>query len=441
VTSLKAYSIPIAISLVSILFLLATLNFSCAMYNSDNLFSRSKQLLEKGDVRRGLRLLLEVLRSGDNPYPALRIIGNYLTAKGLVEEGKEFSDFSTRGEKPKEGVMSLNPTTGFIDGSPAGGGVSIDSRLNNNSASNQPVGDQKVAPLFCTYFDKRYGSRGIVMLRSLLGVYSHSRILVLALDADVAELVRVACPSALVVSLDELCQHDPDFKSSRENRSQIEWYFTATASLMHFSILKHVPAGGWLVYVDADLYFYNPIDPLFKEIGSGSIQIIEHRFPDSLSRLYANGRFNVGWIAVRNDANGLEVLRDYRLDCIDWCKDIVDGPRFADQKYLDYWPNLYDGVTICSNLGANVAPWNISNYSFSYVGGRPRVGQTDVLFYHFHGLKRTEDGRFHVTGGYPLPNTQDFQEFYLDYCRQIKDVEMEFGGLLSTVYPGLERTR
>ena len=48
-------------------------------------------------------------------------------------------------------------------------------------------------------------------------------------------------------------------------------------------------------------------------------------------------------------------------NCIKWCYQQLEDGKYADQKYLDAWPNEYHGVKILHNKGAT-AIWNIGNY-------------------------------------------------------------------------------
>src|ERR1051325_9889605 len=74
------------------------------------------------------------------------------------------------------------------------------------------------------------------------------------------------------------------------------------------------------------------------------------------------GIYNVGWVSFRNDARGRLVLRWWRERCVDWCFDVVEDARFGDQKYLDDWPQRFEGVHVVQHQGANLAAWNVANH-------------------------------------------------------------------------------
>jgi hypothetical protein len=66
----------------------------------------------------------------------------------------------------------------------------------------------------------------------------------------------------------------------------------------------------------------------------------------------------------------------------------LEGDRFADQKYLDRFPTLFEGVLVLDNPGANLAPWNMGRHRLTEEDGRILVDGQPLIFYHFHNFKR-----------------------------------------------------
>jgi hypothetical protein len=81
-------------------------------------------------------------------------------------------------------------------------------------------------------------------------------------------------------------------------------------------------------------------------------------------------------------------------DCIEWCYQKIEKTRFADQKYLDYWPDKYKGVKVIENIGANVAIWNVKNYTLNFDGYNIMVNNKPLIFYHFANLKQLDKNLF-----------------------------------------------
>jgi hypothetical protein len=199
-----------------------------------------------------------------------------------------------------------------------------------------------------------------------------------ALDA----LRALDLPEVVAIPLAELEAADPELRQARETRSRVEYCYTCSPCLPRY-LFQRDGEIDLLTYLDADLFFYSNPQPLFDELGDGSIGIIPHRFSRGLGEREKFGKYNVGWISFRRDANGLACLDWWREQCLDWCYARLEGDRYADQKYLDRWPELFQGVRELIHKGANLGPWNLGNYKITESGGHVFVDEQPLLFFHF----------------------------------------------------------
>lgn len=242
---------------------------------------------------------------------------------------------------------------------------------------------------FCTYFDQNYCARGLALYHSISRHLESFRIFILCLDDETYEILgRLHLPSAELIPLSDLESRDPVLFSTRDTRSLVEYYFTLTSAFILDTLKRHDEID-IISYIDADMYLFGPVQPIYDEMGESSILIIGHRFPDHLSHLEIYGRYNVGYLSFRRDKEGFLCLEKWREQCIEWCYDRLEGERFADQKYLDQWPALFRNITILHQAGVNVAPWNVCNYSFHEgKDGGYCLDDQPLTLYHFHGLKK-----------------------------------------------------
>lgn len=248
---------------------------------------------------------------------------------------------------------------------------------------------------YCTYFDHRYLPRGLAMMRSIRAFNPDARFYVLALDDTCKDIIdRLETPGITAIALSELEAADPELLATRQGRSLIEYYFTCTPCFPRYLFQRYGLDIDLLTYLDSDLLFFADPEIVFAEIGSASITITPHRFSPERVHLVKFGIYNVGWVSWRNDAEGWRCLQEYRKDCLDWCHDTLDGDRYGDQKYLDKWPQRYQGVQAIAHPGVNLAPWNINNHRLEFRDGRPFVSDQPVVFWHFHALKETAPGRW-----------------------------------------------
>jgi hypothetical protein len=241
---------------------------------------------------------------------------------------------------------------------------------------------------FCTYFDCNYLARGLALYQSLKLHCRAFKLWMLCMDEEsYAALAKLKLPEVSLLTLSKLEQDDPHLRQAKTNRSLVEYYFTCTPSLPLFLLNRH-PDIDLITYLDSDLYFFSSVEPLFDEIGNHSIAIIGHRFSEALRKYEWNGIYNVSWVTFRRDDNGLSCLQWWRDRCLEWCYDRIEGNRFADQKYLDDWPTRFEGVVVLQHKGANLAPWNVSNYTLSFRKGTIFVDDHPLIFFHFHGFKQ-----------------------------------------------------
>lgn len=249
------------------------------------------------------------------------------------------------------------------------------------------LGSSHPSGAFCTYFDHWYLPRALALAESLQRHRPGARLWALCLTELCYEVLKRLAPTGVEpLPLADLEHADPDLRSVREHRSVTEYYFTCTPALVRH-VLQRDPDADSITYLDADLFFFSDPEPLFEELGPGSIGIIAHRFPPRLRELQRHGVFNVGWVTFRRDDRGEACLRSWREQCLEWCHDRLEPDRYAEQKYLDAWPTRFDGVVVLNHPGANLAPWNIDTHRVTFDGSAVCVDQRPLLFYHAHGLR------------------------------------------------------
>jgi len=253
-----------------------------------------------------------------------------------------------------------------------------------------------VSHQFCTYFDHHYLPRGMVMLESLFehcpGAYVH----VLCLSDECYDaLSSLAYPFISLIHLAELEAADPELAATRATRSLIEYYFTITPCLPWYLLTSRSVAT--ITYLDADMIFFDSPEPIFDDAGDASVIITPHRFPPRLGALQKWGLYNVSWLMFRNTLPGMTCLSWYRKACLEWCYDVLEETRFADQKYLDAFPVRFEGVHIMGHPGGGLAPWNVEGVTITDTRAGIFVADAPLIFYHAQGIKHLM-GQFYSSG-------------------------------------------
>jgi len=247
-------------------------------------------------------------------------------------------------------------------------------------------------------------------------------------DESFESLKDLNLPKITVIHLRELEECHPALLKTKDTRTKVEYYYTCGPSYILY-VLQHYPYVDLITYLDADLYFFSDPEPILDEMDGHSVGIIEHRFSKRQQKLKRFGNFNVGWLSFRHDEAGLECLRWWADRCMEWCYDRLEGDKFADQKYLDEFPLRFKSVRVVEHNGANLAPWNLGNFSIAQRDGQIVVNDQPLIFFHFHGFKMLNSWLFDTNmGGYhSTPSKLVQQRIFGPYIRELREVGKRVG--------------
>jgi hypothetical protein len=239
---------------------------------------------------------------------------------------------------------------------------------------------------FCTYFDSNYLHRGLALHESLCAHAGDFALWVLCFDQTTFELLnRLHLPSLHTIRREDFESAYPALLSIKATRSPVEYYLTTTPLLPRY-VLDSQPQVNRVAYVDADLFFYGDLRPIYEEWASGSIYIVPHRFPfppKAQQRSESDGGiYNVGFVGFRRDSCGLACLERWAQQCLEWCYLRTESGRLGDQKYLDDWPQRYPGVVVSENPGVGAGGWNIWAYRIRQRDGEIYLNGHQLIMLH-----------------------------------------------------------
>lgn len=301
--------------------------------------------------------------------------------------------------------------------------------------------------VYATYFDSGYLSRGLTLIRSMRAHGEPAVVHVLALDQAAYDYLSTERIENVVVhSLEQLEAYEPRLLDVKNERTRAEYIFTCTPWLLKYVTDEFSSPGDLVVYLDADLAFFDSPQLVVQAMAGASVGIIEHRYDHRLARKLAKyGRFNVGWVGFRHDVDGRAVLDWYGERTLEWCYDSPLDGKYADQGYLDWFPD-FAGVRVLESHGFNMAPWNqhgavITTTPAGSDSASPiRVDGDQLVFFHFHGLKRLRHR--YVTGELaystrlsPLAKSQ----VYTPYVTALEAAEREVRAALPSAHASATR--
>ena len=254
---------------------------------------------------------------------------------------------------------------------------------------------------FCTLFDSNYLDKGIVLIESLERACESLKIYVLAMDQNCFDILndikKDRFRDVIVINETDFISYEK-LKNEKNNRSRAEYCWTCTAHLIDY-VIKYYNESK-CTYIDADMYFYASPDVLIDEMKEKTVQIVEHRFTNSLEDRISkkqSGTYCVEFNTFTSDKDSLDLLQWWKDRCKESCSNSNgDSKVFGDQMYLEGWGEK-PFVSILENKGGGVAPWNVGQYRLVTCDGDKitfsdkKKNTFNLIFYHFHNLSYLDD--------------------------------------------------
>ena len=182
-----------------------------------------------------------------------------------------------------------------------------------------------------------------------------------------------------------------------------------------------------LLYFDPDIAVFNLMDDVSSMLNSSSIVLTPHQVdPEPKGETWAikdnevsslkHGVFNLGFVAVANDGEGIRFSQWWDDRLRDWCHDRLDVGVFVDQKWCNLVPCFFENVKIIRDPGYNVASWNLSQRKMHYDdSGAALINNRPLRFFHFTKLGPVGDV---MTQRYAADNIEIY-ELWWWYRRQV----------------------
>jgi hypothetical protein len=181
-----------------------------------------------------------------------------------------------------------------------------------------------------------------------------------------------------------------------------------------------------LIYFDPDIYIYSSCNQINELLENYSVVLTPHitqpikddKNPSELTFLQS-GIFNLGFIAIANNATVFKMLDWWGSRCyFSGFSDHVIG-LFVDQKWMNYIPCFCDSLHILKHPGCNVAFWNLHYRILSVKNNQYHVNDIyPLIFFHFSGLQMKEAGKISkFQNRYSLSKREDLRMLFEEYVK------------------------
>lgn len=280
---------------------------------------------------------------------------------------------------------------------------------------------------FCTYFNSGYLDRALVLIESMRRHMPSFTLDVLCFDEAAYDFFdQHPFPEVCRQRLSAFEERQPDVAAVKSSRSRAEYFFTCTSAWIGDVLERHKDMDV-LTYLDADLCFFGSPELVFEEFADKDVLITEHGFaPDDLENLQY-GRFNVGWLSFRNNRIGHDCLRRWQGQCVAWCFDRLEDGKFADQKYLDEWPERYGDHLMFGPPGLNTGPWSLSKTPLTVRDGCLNVGGHPLIVYHFQGVRLYSRRHFYLGHYFDVVPAGILRFLYFPYVKHLVQAAEQYG--------------
>jgi hypothetical protein len=221
-----------------------------------------------------------------------------------------------------------------------------------------------------------------------------------------ATLLKQSLPDNVLTAREILGMNADEWEQMAFKYNLVEFCTAIKAACFQYLFTKGYEK---LLYMDPDVYVFNPLQPVFEQLSEKSILVTPHilsaqtpfkgHYDDHLFLL--NGTFNLGFIGLKRSITTEKFLQWWHHRLVEHSFFDNDRGTATDQKWMNLLPALFPGdeFIISRYRGMNVAPWNFHERKVEVENGVFYVTSRDdgnfkepLLFVHFSGYDYSQVG-------------------------------------------------
>lgn len=239
---------------------------------------------------------------------------------------------------------------------------------------------------YCVVTDIYYLPRSLVLYDSVENHLRASKFYFFCLDAQTEKtLTELGFGTESIVPREQFLR---PYEEALAGRKQNEISWTCKPLALDY-ILRNTDGIDWAAYLDSDMLFFGDPGDALEWAGNDDYILTEHRFATPFFSKFGPlvGRYNAGFVAIKNSERGMRVLSWWKEQCLRSCPATPQPGLYSDQKYLDSFQEISGEQTRPNHPGLNVAPWNIGGLRVSQRQQHVYVDDFPLILYHFQGFK------------------------------------------------------
>lgn len=147
-----------------------------------------------------------------------------------------------------------------------------------------------------------------------------------------------------------------------------------------------------LVYLDPDIWIFQPLTKVYEALDSASIVLIPHMrrpffdngHPNDTSILQS-GTYNLGFLGLKRGESTTQMVDWWMTKLYRDCTVDIPNGLFVDQKWMDLVPGFFPDHEILYDRTYNVAYWNLHERRLTRDDSGWKVDGEPLVFFHFSG--------------------------------------------------------
>ena len=247
---------------------------------------------------------------------------------------------------------------------------------------------------FFTSISSNYLPKALILANSVRRHRPEAPFYVVLCDKPPAELPRFGWAFSKVFLLEDLRLPVEDVEQWVFKHTVVELCTAVKAPFM-VQAMEELQIDK-LVYLDPDIVVLDKLQELETLLETHSVVVTPHlEEPESsLAAILDNeicalkhGVFNLGFLALRNTAEGRRFARWWCERSIHFCYDDIPNGLFTDQRWIDLAPGFFPDFYVLRDKSYNIATWNLSHRRVEKLAdGRLCVAGAPIQFFHFSGF-------------------------------------------------------
>lgn len=243
---------------------------------------------------------------------------------------------------------------------------------------------------FCTVIARNYFAQALTLIESVRKCGHLEPFFLLVIDCDVTNIESHDNSDYNII----ICDH---LNIEKLLKRRFKYNITEFSTSVKPKLISNIFARGFskVIYLDPDIYVFKHLIDITHRLDSCDVLLTPHmdspppadwRGVDHFSMMLT-GIYNLGFLAIKNTHNSLQILDWWDAQLENKCVDEQDKGIFTDQKYFDVATTLFSGISVLKEPGYNSAPWNLHSRFIRKVNNHWLCNTDPLYFYHFSNYK------------------------------------------------------